>query len=40
MVCLRKMQEYSAVFKSEDDYFSYLSEIAIFTAGRGDETYY
>ena len=28
------------VFKSEDDYFSYLSETAIFTAKRGDETYY
>ena len=28
------------VFKNEDDYFSYLSETAIFTAKRGDETYY
>lgn len=28
------------VFKSVDDYFSYLSETAIFTAKRGDETYY
>ena len=28
------------VFKSEDHYFSYLSETAIFTAKRGDETYY
>lgn len=28
------------MFKSEDDYFSYLSETAIFTAKRGDETYY
>ena len=28
------------VFKSEDDYFSYLSETAILTAKRGDETYY
>ena len=28
------------VFKSEDDYFSYLSETAIFTAKRGHETYY
>lgn len=28
------------VFKSEDDYFSYLSETAIFTAMRGEETYY
>lgn len=28
------------VFKSEGDYFSYLSETAIFTAKRGDETYY
>ena len=28
------------VFKSEDDYFSYLSETAIFTAKRGEETYY
>ena len=28
------------VFKSEDDYFSYLSETAIFIAKRGDETYY
>ena len=28
------------VFKSEDAYFSYLSETAIFTAKRGDETYY
>ena len=28
------------VFKSEDDYFSYLSETALFTAKRGDETYY
>ena len=28
------------VFKNEDDFFSYLSETAIFTAKRGDETYY
>lgn len=28
------------VFKSEDHYFSYLSETAIFTAKRSDETYY
>ena len=28
------------VFKSEDDYFSYLSETAIFTTKRADETYY
>ena len=28
------------MFKSEDDYFSYLSETALFTAKRGDETYY
>ncbi len=28
------------VFKNEDDYFSYLSETAIFTVKRGDETYY
>ena len=28
------------VFENEDDYFSYLSETAIFTAKRGDETYY
>ena len=28
------------VFKNEDDYFSYLSETALFTAKRGDETYY
>ena len=28
------------VFKNEDDYFSYLSETAIFTAKRGEETYY
>ena len=27
-------------FKNEDDYFSYLSETAIFTAKRGEETYY
>ena len=41
MVCLRKMLVYfPKVFKSEDDYFSYLSETAIFTAKRGDETYY
>lgn len=28
------------VFKNEDDYFSYLSETAIFTAKRAEETYY
>lgn len=28
------------VFKNEDDYFSYLSETAIFTAKRTEETYY
>lgn len=28
------------VFKNEDDYFSYLSETAIFTAKRAGETYY
>ena len=28
------------VFKNEDDYFSYLSETAIFTAIRAEETYY
>lgn len=27
-------------FKNEDDYFSYLTETAIFTAKRGNETYY
>lgn len=27
-------------FRNEDDYFSYLSKTAIFTAKRGDETYY
>lgn len=28
------------MFKNEDDYFSYLSETAIFTAKRAEETYY
>lgn len=28
------------VFENEDDYFSYLSETAIFTATRGEVTYY
>lgn len=28
------------VFKNEDDYFSYLSETAIFTVKRAEETYY
>lgn len=28
------------VFENEDDYFSYLSETAIFTAKRAEETYY
>lgn len=28
------------VFKNEDEYFSYLSETAIFTAKRAEETYY
>lgn len=31
---------FSRVFKNEDDYFSYLSETAIFTAKRAEETYY
>ncbi|MQB88325.1 glutamate--cysteine ligase, partial [Lactobacillus reuteri] len=28
------------VFENEDDYFSYLSETAIFTVTRGEVTYY
>ena len=35
-----KCRGISKVFKSEDHYFSYLSETAIFTAKRSDETYY
>lgn len=31
---------FPGVFKNEDDYFSYLSETAIFTAKRAEETYY
>ena len=41
MVCLRENAGvFPKVFKNEDDYFSYLSETALFTAKRGDETYY
>ena len=41
MVCLRKMQGYfPRCLRAKMTIFSYLSETAIFTAKRGDETYY